>query len=171
MVTEKVSKDGNDNIISMSRSTTLQRLGVSAAIPAISTFLLADSSFKITDFTNIKVIGVYFAIAIAFIVIFTLLNSLPLIQIYFDPANDRLSYFRFLLFKKEIPLSIINDIVPQTKTSRTYSKGKSTTQYKTDIFIITDDGDYQVEVWERAKLNEFKTKFKLAQKQLTKETT
>jgi len=166
MTHQSESIRNNDSIISMSRSTTLQRLGVSVAIPAISAYLLSGPNLDITDYANLKVIAVYGAIIVGLIVIFTLLNSLPLIQIYFDPKNDKLTYFRFLLFKNEIPLSIINDVVPQTKTTRTYKKGKSTTNYKTDIFLITDDGDYQIEVWERAKLNEFKMKFKSAKKLL-----
>ena len=154
----------SNNIIKMSRSTTLQRLAVPFVIFLMIDYVFIDTS----SFSNIITYGIYFAAFILFIIAYKLLTALPLIQIYFDPDNDRLTYFRFLLFKKELPISIINDVVAQTKTSRKYEKGKSTTHYQTDIFLITDECDYQINVWERAKLNEFKIKLKSAKERLIK---
>ncbi len=141
----------------MDRSTTLQRLG-GVVVPTV---LMALFCFNInlTDYQSSATQLAYFLIILGSSVLFYLLNLQPFSKIYFDHENDRISYYRFLLFKKDLPLSQIADVKGQTKISHEYGGGKSRTLYTTDVFLITDDMDYQVRVFERAKIQEFESKF------------
>lgn len=61
--------------------------------------------------------------------------------------------------EKKISLNLVLDISGQTKIRHSYGGGESITKYITDIFIFTLKQDYQIKVFERAKLDEFKSKF------------
>lgn len=144
----------------MDRSTTLQRLG---SVVGFSV-LMAIFYFQINlgEYKNQSTQVAYFLIGISSSVLFYLLNLQPFSKIIFDYNNDQISYYRFLLFKKILPLSAIGDVKGQTKISHEYGGGKSRTLYTTDVFLLCDEKDYQVRVFERAKIQEFEVKFKKA---------
>lgn len=160
----------------MHRSTTLQRLYASILPVAILSFIFNDKNvlknFNLSFVADNKLYiyfykdyNILYAIISLSIFIFIILNVIPNAKIFFNASKGVLTYYRFLLFKKEISFSDIIKIEGQTKTERKYQKGKSTTVYKNDVFILTEGGDYQVNLWERAKIGEFKSKFSLANQQ------
>lgn len=151
------------DIISMHRSTTLQRAGFSMVVPVFIAFFYFN--VDLSNYSASTTIMSYIAIALTASIIFLISNKFPYTQIFFDLVNGEIRYYRFLLFPKTIPFSEIISIEDQTKTERRYTKGKSITIYITDLFIITSTGDYQISVWERAKIGEFKTKFTFAKNQ------
>lgn len=154
-----------NNMLVMDRSTTLQRL---ACVVGCSV-LMAIFYFNVNlaEYKNQSTLEAYFLIVLSSSVLFYLLNVQPFSKIFFDYNNDQISYYRFLLFKKNLPLSAIADIKGQTKISHEYGGGKSRTLYTTDVFLISDDKDYQLRVFERAKIQEFEVKFEKAKSLLT----
>ncbi len=149
----------------MDRSTTLQRLGSVIGFSVLMAIFYFN--INLAEYKNQSTLEAYVLIALSSSVLFYLLNVQPFSKIYFDYNNDQISYYRFLLFKKILPLSAIADVKGQTKISHEYGGGKSRTLYTTDVFLITDDNDYQIRVFERAKPQEFEVKFKNAKNLLT----
>lgn len=142
----------------MDRSTTLQRAGLVIFISIV--VALFYFHVDLAQYKDPATQKAYLAIIISSLSLFFFLEKLPLAKIYFDYKNDRVWYYRFLLFKKELSLSSILSAEGQTKTERQYDgKGRSRTIYITDVFLVTDVKDYQIRVFERAKINEFKKKF------------
>jgi hypothetical protein len=148
----------------MDRSTTLQRLssviGFSVLIAIL--YLKAD----LFDYNEKPAQTAYILIIISSSFLFYLLNKQPFSKIFFDSLNDQLTYYRFLMFKISLPLSQVVEVNGQTKISHEYGGGKSRTIYTTDVFLITDDMDYQIRVFERAKIQEFENKFNMAKARL-----
>ena len=131
--------------------------------------ILAASSFSVAVFFGYmfaeKELPWYVAILsmVLSLMLYFILENNPFSKIIFNHNNKNIFYYEFFIYPRIIPVGSVLDISGQTKIEHSYGGGISKTNYITDIFIFTNNQDYQIKVFEKAKLNEFAAKFRNVQ--------
>ena len=144
--------------LKMDRFTWLQKVCVPSFFLLFSLYTILNKNHSIDSIT----IGGCVVIAL---ILYFIIEFNPLSKIVFDSEGGNVIYYSFMLFRRSVAFNSIIDIAGQTKSERVYGKGRSKTIYITDVFLFTEDNEYQVKVFERAKINEFVLKYNIVKKQ------